>query len=268
MAGRLTVCPTPIGNLGDLTDRARQALTDADLVACEDTRRAGLLYERLELARPRLVSNHDGNEAERAPQIVQQIERGERVVLITDAGTPVDLRPRVPPDPCLHRAWAGRRGAARPLGRDHRACRLGAAAESLALRGIPAAPRRRVGARALGQRDRRRLRVAAPAARFARRAGDAGARAPGSRLPGAHRSSTRRSPGARSPSSRRRFREDVKGEIVVVIAPPGAAPARAPTPPSRSTPCAGWSRPAPVRVRRRASSRRLPARGQTTSTPV
>jgi 16S rRNA (cytidine1402-2'-O)-methyltransferase len=89
MAGRLTVCPTPIGNLGDLTPRARQALEEADLVACEDTRRAGLLFERLDLSRPRLVSNHEGNEAERAVQIAQQIERGARVALITDAGTPV-----------------------------------------------------------------------------------------------------------------------------------------------------------------------------------
>ncbi|MEO8092505.1 MAG: 16S rRNA (cytidine(1402)-2'-O)-methyltransferase [bacterium] len=89
MAGRLTVCPTPIGNLADLSPRARQALTDADLVACEDTRRAGRLYERLEISRPRLVSNHEGNEADRAVQIAQQIERGSRVVLISDAGTPV-----------------------------------------------------------------------------------------------------------------------------------------------------------------------------------
>ncbi len=89
MAGRLTVCPTPIGNLADISERARQALADADLVACEDTRRTGLLYERLEIPRPKLVSNHEGNEAERAAQIPQQIERGARVVLITDAGTPV-----------------------------------------------------------------------------------------------------------------------------------------------------------------------------------
>ncbi|MGI9020805.1 MAG: 16S rRNA (cytidine(1402)-2'-O)-methyltransferase [Solirubrobacterales bacterium] len=89
MAGRLTVCPTPIGNVADISERCRQALADADLVACEDTRRAGLLYERLELGRPRLVSNHENNEAERAAQIVQQIERGLRVVLISDAGTPV-----------------------------------------------------------------------------------------------------------------------------------------------------------------------------------
>ena len=88
MAGRLTVCPTPIGNLEDLSPRARLALSEADLVACEDTRRAGRLYERLEIPRPRFVSNHEGNEAERAVQLAQQIERGARVVLISDAGTP------------------------------------------------------------------------------------------------------------------------------------------------------------------------------------
>lgn len=89
MAGRLTVCPTPIGNVEDISARAIRALTDADLVACEDTRRAGRLYERLEIPRPRLVSNHEGNEAERARQLAQQVERGARVVLISDAGTPV-----------------------------------------------------------------------------------------------------------------------------------------------------------------------------------
>jgi 16S rRNA (cytidine1402-2'-O)-methyltransferase len=89
MAGRLTVCPTPIGNVEDLSPRGRRALTEADLVACEDTRRAGRLYERLELTRPRLVSNHEGNETERARQLAQQIERGAKVVLISDAGTPV-----------------------------------------------------------------------------------------------------------------------------------------------------------------------------------
>ena len=96
MPGRLTVCPTPIGNLEDLSPRARRALADADLVACEDTRRTGLLYERLEIPRPRLVSNYDANEDERARQIAQQIERGSRVVLISDAGTPVISDPGFP----------------------------------------------------------------------------------------------------------------------------------------------------------------------------
>jgi 16S rRNA (cytidine1402-2'-O)-methyltransferase len=89
MPGRLTVCPTPIGNLGDLTLRAEQAMADADLVACEDTRRAGLLFDRLDIHRPRLVSYHEGNEAERAMQLAQAIERGAKVALISEAGTPV-----------------------------------------------------------------------------------------------------------------------------------------------------------------------------------
>ena len=61
MPGRLTVCPTPIGNVDDLSPRARRALVEADIVACEDTRRAGRLFERLELEPPRLVSNYEGN---------------------------------------------------------------------------------------------------------------------------------------------------------------------------------------------------------------
>lgn len=88
MPGRLTVCPTPIGNLEDISERAMKALGDADLVACEDTRRTGLLYERLGLQRPKLLSNHDANEADRARQLSQAVERGARVVLVTDAGTP------------------------------------------------------------------------------------------------------------------------------------------------------------------------------------
>jgi len=96
MAGRLTVCPTPIGNLGDISERVRTALADADVVACEDTRRAGLLYERLELDTPRLMSNHEGNEDDRAVQLAQAIERGARVVLISDAGTPAISDPGYP----------------------------------------------------------------------------------------------------------------------------------------------------------------------------
>jgi 16S rRNA (cytidine1402-2'-O)-methyltransferase len=88
MPGQLIVCPTPIGNLGDLTPRVMEALADADLVACEDTRRAGRLYERLKIEAPRLVSNNDQNERGRAAQIAQQIERGSKVALITDAGMP------------------------------------------------------------------------------------------------------------------------------------------------------------------------------------
>jgi 16S rRNA (cytidine1402-2'-O)-methyltransferase len=89
VSGRLTVAPTPIGNLADVTPRMRHALEEADLLACEDTRRAGMLLERLEIEPPRLVSNHEGNEEDRAERLAQAIERGARVTLISDAGTPV-----------------------------------------------------------------------------------------------------------------------------------------------------------------------------------
>ena len=82
MPGGLTVVPTPIGNLEDLSERARRALESADVVACEDTRRTGLLYERLGIRRPRLVSNHEGNEADRARQLAQAIERGAKVAFL------------------------------------------------------------------------------------------------------------------------------------------------------------------------------------------
>ena len=88
MPGKLVVCPTPIGNLEDITARARRALHDADVIACEDTRRTGLLLERLEIQALRMVSYHEGNEAERARELAQRIERGDTVTLVSDSGTP------------------------------------------------------------------------------------------------------------------------------------------------------------------------------------
>jgi len=88
MPGKLTVCPTPLGNLGDITERARDAIREADLIACEDTRRTGRLLELLEIEPLRLISYHEGNEAERARELAQRIERGDSVALVSDAGTP------------------------------------------------------------------------------------------------------------------------------------------------------------------------------------
>jgi 16S rRNA (cytidine1402-2'-O)-methyltransferase len=89
MPGTLVVCPTPIGNVDDASPRIRQALISADLIACEDTRRTGQLLDRLQVRpAPRLVSNHEGNEAARATELTQQIERGYNVALVTDAGMP------------------------------------------------------------------------------------------------------------------------------------------------------------------------------------
>jgi 16S rRNA (cytidine1402-2'-O)-methyltransferase len=89
MPGELVVCPTPIGNLDDVSFRVREALVGADWIACEDTRRTGGLLDKLGIRpAPPLVSNHEGNEAARAIELAQRIERGERVVLVSDAGMP------------------------------------------------------------------------------------------------------------------------------------------------------------------------------------
>ena len=89
MPGRLVVCPTPIGNLDDVTPRMREALVSADYIACEDTRRTGALLDRLRIRpAPRLISNHEGNETVRATELAQRIERGDSVTLVSDAGMP------------------------------------------------------------------------------------------------------------------------------------------------------------------------------------
>ena len=89
MPGELIVCPTPIGNLDDVSARARDALVAADWIACEDTRRTGGLLDKLGIRpAPPLVSNHEGNEAARATELAQRIERGDTVVLVSDAGMP------------------------------------------------------------------------------------------------------------------------------------------------------------------------------------
>jgi 16S rRNA (cytidine1402-2'-O)-methyltransferase len=89
MPGGLVVCPTPIGNLDDVTPRVRDALVGADWIACEDTRRTGSLLDKLGIRpAPPLVSNHEGNEAARAIELAQKVERGETVALVSDAGMP------------------------------------------------------------------------------------------------------------------------------------------------------------------------------------
>lgn len=88
----LTICPTPIGNLEDITERQRRALESADLIACEDTRRTGKLLQLLGIeridGRPRLVSVHEHNELERVDELMRALGAGQRVVLASDAGTP------------------------------------------------------------------------------------------------------------------------------------------------------------------------------------
>ncbi len=88
MPGRLLIVATPIGNLDDLSPRARQAFERADVVACEDTRRTGLLLSRLGIKRP-LLSLHEHNERRRLPRLLVLLEEGKTVALASDAGTPL-----------------------------------------------------------------------------------------------------------------------------------------------------------------------------------
>ncbi|HWX88040.1 MAG TPA: 16S rRNA (cytidine(1402)-2'-O)-methyltransferase [Solirubrobacteraceae bacterium] len=113
--GRLVVCPTPIGNLGDVTLRVLDTLREADVIACEDTRRTRVLLDRYTLKGPSgahperhqhperhtgegagrqagersLVSYHEHNEPARARELVRHIQEGEVIALVSDAGMPL-----------------------------------------------------------------------------------------------------------------------------------------------------------------------------------
>jgi 16S rRNA (cytidine1402-2'-O)-methyltransferase len=88
VTGRLVVCPTPIGNLEDVTLRVLSALRDADLVACEDTRRTRVLLDRYGV-KARTVSYHEHNEAARSSELVERMREGATVALVSDAGMPL-----------------------------------------------------------------------------------------------------------------------------------------------------------------------------------
>ena len=87
MAGSLSLVGTPIGNLGDLSERARETLAEVDLVVAEDTRRTGRLLRVLGLRKP-LLSMFEGNEDRRAEEVVARLEGNEDVAVVTDGGMP------------------------------------------------------------------------------------------------------------------------------------------------------------------------------------
>jgi 16S rRNA (cytidine1402-2'-O)-methyltransferase len=87
VSGRLVVCPTPIGNLEDLTLRGLTALREAAVVACEDTRHTRGLLERHGI-RTATVSYHEHNERARSAELVRRMQGGETVALVSDAGMP------------------------------------------------------------------------------------------------------------------------------------------------------------------------------------
>jgi 16S rRNA (cytidine1402-2'-O)-methyltransferase len=83
----LYVVSTPIGNMGDMTARATSVLLEVDAVACEDTRRTGMLLHRLGVSN-RLISYHDHNKQRRTPELLEMLRQGKRLAVATDAGTP------------------------------------------------------------------------------------------------------------------------------------------------------------------------------------
>jgi 16S rRNA (cytidine1402-2'-O)-methyltransferase len=86
--GRLVLVATPIGNLGDITPRAVEALRSADIVACEDTRRTGGLLSHLGISSPRKVVVNEHTESAAAVHLVDAMRAGKIVALVSDAGTP------------------------------------------------------------------------------------------------------------------------------------------------------------------------------------
>jgi 16S rRNA (cytidine1402-2'-O)-methyltransferase len=83
----LTIIPTPIGNLQDITIRAVHSLREADYIAVEDTRHASILLRHLDISKP-LISFHEHNEAARSAELLNRMKEGTKVALISDAGMP------------------------------------------------------------------------------------------------------------------------------------------------------------------------------------
>ncbi len=87
MPGKLYLCATPIGNLGDITYRCVETLKSVDVVAAEDTRRTITLLNYLNIEKP-LVSYHDHNRKEKGGALLERLKNGENIALVSDAGTP------------------------------------------------------------------------------------------------------------------------------------------------------------------------------------
>ncbi len=87
MSGKLILIPTPIGNLGDVSDRVREALSAVDKLLAEDTRTSSKLLQHLNISKP-LIAYHSHNEHFKTDQVIEHLQKGEYLGLISDAGTP------------------------------------------------------------------------------------------------------------------------------------------------------------------------------------
>ena len=88
MTGAVVLVATPIGNLGDLSPRSIEALGEADVIACEDTRRTRKLLSHAGLPTPKMVTVNDHTESRAVPRLIAKVAEGARVALVSDAGTP------------------------------------------------------------------------------------------------------------------------------------------------------------------------------------
>lgn len=88
VTGALILVGTPIGNLGDMTPRAVEALREADVICCEDTRRTGRLLQHFEVAKTRLVVVNEHTEPSETAHVLKLLDAGQRVAVVTDAGMP------------------------------------------------------------------------------------------------------------------------------------------------------------------------------------
>ena len=86
--GSLYIVATPIGNMGDMTERAQNILKDVDVIAVEDTRRSGQLLRNFEISTP-MIAVHEHNERQICDSLLERISKGESIALISDAGTPL-----------------------------------------------------------------------------------------------------------------------------------------------------------------------------------
>ena len=255
VSGRLVVCPTPIGNLEDVTLRVLSALREADVVACEDTRRTRVLLDRYGVSAT-LVSYHEHNERARAAELVERMRDGG------DGGAGLGRRhaARLATRATCWCARASRRGlrgrgAAGAVGGARRAGGLGAAGRTLALRGLPAAQEGR--AATASSRSRRRVvafesprRVPATLAVLAELDPERPV-AVCRELTKVHEEVVR---GTAAELAERYAGAPPRGEVVLVLGPaPGRrAPA---TRAGGSTRCGGSSTPAPSRAAAAASWR-------------